>query len=162
MPQHGCFLAEDVRMGPDSLDQGYEGSTSSPLPKVRTPHHLTGKLPSFPILPSFPRMGLKDRTAGKTQIPAAVKMIFLQQYCIAKFGYWPSKGPGSNCRSATAVTPAQLRIPFQSDKHFVRLRLIGQSAIPAFLEVIHGSYHNIPHVYPPSSLLFVRKCLKFN
>ena len=139
MSQHGSFLAEDVRMGPDSRDQGYEGSTSSPLPKVRTPHHLTGKFPSsFPILPSFSRMGLKDRTAGKTQIPAAVKkMIFLQQYCIAKFGYWPSKGPRSNCRSATAVTPAQLRIPFQSDKHFVRLRLIGQSAIPAFLEVIH-------------------------
>ena len=65
MPQHGCFLAEDVRMGPDSLDQGYEGSTSSPLPKVRMPHHLTEKFPSsFPILPSFPRMGLKDRTAG--------------------------------------------------------------------------------------------------
>lgn len=89
MPQHGSFLAEDVRMGPDSLDQGYEGSTSSPLPKVRTPRHLTGKLPSFPILPSFPRMGLKDRTAGKTRIPAAVKkMIFLPSLVIG-----PAKVP---------------------------------------------------------------------
>ena len=119
----------------DSQAQGYEGSTPTPLPKVRMYREdavfhnfachiirLESYLPSsFPLSQGWgwrtEWQGYPDSCSCEDDFAAAV--LFCQVW------RWPSKGPRSNCRSATAVNLAQLRIPFPSDMHFVGLRLIG-------------------------------------